>query len=115
MSRLSLCVTRVLIAVVALGWTVLATLYLRARFQIGYWPRKNLDDPARLGLGLHHEIAWYGYLAMFFGTLALALVAGVLAVARPRSYAPIVGLAFAVAILSFALHWFGPISTWYLD
>ena len=115
MSRLSLRVTQVLAGMVALGWTILATLYIRARVQIGHWPQKNLDDPGQLGLGLHYDIAWYGYAAMFFGTLTLALIACVVALVRPESYGRTVRLALVVSILSFALHWFGPISTWYLD
>lgn len=80
----------------------LALLYLfvlRARWQLGFWPRPSQPDPKSLGFDFHHSLVWLAALGFPFAVLLAILLAlrGYAAARRPFPWLLIGFVAFGVA------------------
>lgn len=98
-----------------LGWTIIVSLYLRARSLLGHWPQKNIDDPKSLALGLHYAIAGYSVLLCAVATLAAFVLFGVLAARGQKEGRVGMVLALLAGALSLLLFFLTPWVSWYLD
>jgi hypothetical protein len=96
------------LALVPAAWVVLfATLVLRARLALGYWPGPYRPDPKDLDFGVHYLATLAGIPLMFaavFSVLVLAAISFRRAKVRPgRLIIPVfVGLASLASVVALA-------------
>jgi hypothetical protein len=102
-----------LVLLIATGWIMIASLYVRAAALLGRWPHLYRDDPKSLPLGFHYEITIYAVVAVVVGT-AVALLLGSLGLFA-KSTRPSAAWVLAVAAVSLGLYIGSPLVAWYLD
>jgi hypothetical protein len=100
---------------IALGWAVLLSLYIRGRLVWGHWPRLSAEDPKDVGEGLHYTLAGYTTATMAICTLAVFVILAGLGTIEQKGCRTAKATAFAVAMTSVLMVFFGPWVSWYLD
>jgi len=104
-----------------LAWLGLFWLYvLRARIELGGWPRPYQPDPKDLGFGLHYALIWLLLPSLYLGPGLAALWAlssrGWLRSARVRPWLFLgVGIGLAAAVFTLVRLDPGRFFEWYMD